>query len=74
MTILTEKGSAQGADGYGFTVRFAVLVTPLYCAEIVTTTVTEAGDVVIVKNSHDRTVAPDNGLNGWNLPWDEWIK
>jgi lipoprotein-anchoring transpeptidase ErfK/SrfK len=30
------------------------------------------GDVVIVKNSRDRTVAPDNGLNGWNMPWDEW--
>ncbi|MFE9095341.1 Ig-like domain-containing protein [Streptomyces sp. NPDC007264] len=32
------------------------------------------GDVVVVKNSHDRTVAPDNGLNGWNMPWAEWIK
>ncbi|WP_079168420.1 L,D-transpeptidase [Streptomyces colonosanans] len=32
------------------------------------------GDVVIVKNSHDRTVAPDNGLNGWNMSWQEWIK
>ncbi|MGW5663599.1 L,D-transpeptidase [Streptomyces sp. NPDC003758] len=32
------------------------------------------GDVVIVKNSHDATVAPDNGLNGWNMPWDQWIK
>ncbi|MEU6368190.1 Ig-like domain-containing protein [Streptomyces sp. NPDC046931] len=32
------------------------------------------GDVVVVKRSHDRTVAPDNGLNGWNMPWDEWIK
>jgi len=32
------------------------------------------GDVVIVKNSHDKTVAPSNGLNGWNMPWDEWIK
>ncbi|MEU9555507.1 L,D-transpeptidase [Streptomyces fumanus] len=31
------------------------------------------GDVVIVKNSADKTVAPDNGLNGWNLPWSEWI-
>ncbi|MEU6538178.1 Ig-like domain-containing protein [Streptomyces sp. NPDC047000] len=30
------------------------------------------GDVVIVKNSPDKTVAPDNGLNGWNLPWNEW--
>ncbi|MGW3492604.1 L,D-transpeptidase [Streptomyces sp. NPDC001020] len=30
------------------------------------------GDVVIVKNSPDRTVAPDNGLNGWNVPWSAW--
>lgn len=30
------------------------------------------GDVVTVKNSPDRTVAPDNGLNGWNMPWSEW--
>ncbi|MER7836198.1 Ig-like domain-containing protein [Streptomyces sp. NPDC096040] len=30
------------------------------------------GDVVIVKNSPDRTVQPDNGLNGWNLSWSEW--
>ncbi|MGV9565007.1 L,D-transpeptidase [Streptomyces sp. NPDC003480] len=32
------------------------------------------GDVVIVKRSHDRTVAPDNGLNGWNMSWDEWTR
>ncbi|MEV6114351.1 Ig-like domain-containing protein [Streptomyces sp. NPDC052109] len=32
------------------------------------------GDVVIVKNSHDRTVDPANGLNGWNLSWAEWTK
>ncbi|OIJ67605.1 hypothetical protein WN71_012330 [Streptomyces mangrovisoli] len=30
------------------------------------------GDVVIVKNSPDKTVTPDNGLNGWNMPWNEW--
>ncbi|MFC9081230.1 Ig-like domain-containing protein [Streptomyces sp. NPDC057062] len=30
------------------------------------------GDVVIVKNSPDKTVAPDNGLNGWNVPWSTW--
>ncbi|MFJ9374471.1 Ig-like domain-containing protein [Streptomyces sp. NPDC101455] len=30
------------------------------------------GDVVIVKNSPDRTVDPDNGLNGWNMAWSEW--
>ncbi|MFI2644863.1 Ig-like domain-containing protein [Streptomyces sp. NPDC018610] len=30
------------------------------------------GDVVEVKNSHDKTVAPDNGLNGWNMSWSEW--
>ncbi|MFI9831656.1 Ig-like domain-containing protein [Streptomyces sp. NPDC051913] len=30
------------------------------------------GDVVIVKNSPDKTVAPDNGLNGWNMSWSQW--
>nr|WTA00635.1 Ig-like domain-containing protein [Streptomyces sp. NBC_00857] len=32
------------------------------------------GDVVIVKNSNDRQIAPDNGLNGWNMSWSEWTK
>ncbi|MFF0782505.1 Ig-like domain-containing protein [Streptomyces sp. NPDC003720] len=32
------------------------------------------GDVVVVKRSHDRTVAPDNGLNGWNMSWEDWKK
>ncbi|MFE4827357.1 Ig-like domain-containing protein [Streptomyces sp. NPDC056672] len=30
------------------------------------------GDVVIVKNSPDKTIKPDNGLNGWNLNWADW--
>jgi lipoprotein-anchoring transpeptidase ErfK/SrfK len=30
------------------------------------------GDVVEVVNSQDKEVAPDNGLGGWNLEWDEW--
>lgn len=30
------------------------------------------GDVVVVKHSNDRTVDPDNGLNGWNMPWEKW--
>ncbi|MFF8593316.1 Ig-like domain-containing protein [Streptomyces sp. NPDC015220] len=30
------------------------------------------GDVVEVQNSQDKTVAPDNGLNGWNMSWSEW--
>ncbi|MFJ9348859.1 Ig-like domain-containing protein [Streptomyces sp. NPDC101237] len=30
------------------------------------------GDVVTVKNSHDETVSPDNGLNGWNMSWKQW--
>ncbi|MFF8728133.1 Ig-like domain-containing protein [Streptomyces sp. NPDC015171] len=30
------------------------------------------GDVVIVKHSPDTTVAPDNGLNGWNMAWSAW--
>lgn len=32
------------------------------------------GDVVIVKNSKDKTaLAPDNGLSDWNMPWSEWV-
>ncbi|MFI7410851.1 Ig-like domain-containing protein [Streptomyces sp. NPDC049627] len=31
------------------------------------------GDVVIVKNSPDKSVTPDNGLNGWNMSWSEWM-
>ncbi|MEV6117009.1 Ig-like domain-containing protein [Streptomyces sp. NPDC052109] len=30
------------------------------------------GDVVIVRNSGERTVDPANGLNGWNLSWADW--
>ncbi|GGN27440.1 L,D-transpeptidase [Streptomyces fuscichromogenes] len=30
------------------------------------------GDVVIVKNSGDKTVEASNGLNGWNLSWADW--
>ncbi|WP_330458357.1 Ig-like domain-containing protein [Streptomyces sp. NBC_00820] len=30
------------------------------------------GDVVVVRNSPDSTVAPDNGLNGWNMAWSAW--
>ncbi len=30
------------------------------------------GDVVVVKNSPDKTIKPDNGLNGWNLNWADW--
>ncbi|MEE1939324.1 Ig-like domain-containing protein [Streptomyces sp. TRM 70361] len=30
------------------------------------------GDVVIVKNSDDKQIAPDNGLNGWNMSWEDW--
>ncbi|WP_439145224.1 L,D-transpeptidase [Streptantibioticus silvisoli] len=31
------------------------------------------GDVVTVQNSPDHTIAPDNGLNGWNMSWSQWI-
>ncbi len=31
------------------------------------------GDLVVVKHSPDRTVSPDNGLNGWNMPWSQWV-
>ncbi|GHH95646.1 lipoprotein [Streptomyces capillispiralis] len=30
------------------------------------------GDVVEVVNSKDETVAPDNGLGGWNMNWKRW--
>ncbi|GGT11137.1 lipoprotein [Streptomyces kurssanovii] len=30
------------------------------------------GDVVIVKNSKDTTIKPENGLNGWNMDWAQW--
>ncbi|MEV0373692.1 Ig-like domain-containing protein [Streptomyces sp. NPDC050636] len=30
------------------------------------------GDTVEVRNSQDRTVAPDNGLGGWNMSWARW--
>ncbi|SCK54895.1 Ig-like domain-containing protein [Streptomyces sp. WMMB 322] len=30
------------------------------------------GDVVEIKNSKDKKIQPDNGLNGWNMDWDEW--
>lgn len=31
------------------------------------------GDVVEVVNSQDKTVAADNGLGGWNMPWTAWV-
>ncbi|MFE4654562.1 Ig-like domain-containing protein [Streptomyces sp. NPDC056707] len=32
------------------------------------------GDVVIVKNSDDKTtLAPDNGFSDWNMPWSKWV-
>ncbi|WP_030572980.1 L,D-transpeptidase [Streptomyces aureocirculatus] len=30
------------------------------------------GDVVEVVRSKDKKVAPDNGLSGWNMAWEEW--
>ncbi|MEV0635393.1 Ig-like domain-containing protein [Streptomyces sp. NPDC050619] len=30
------------------------------------------GDVVDIRNTGDKTVAPDNGLNGWNMSWADW--
>ncbi|MEV0849798.1 Ig-like domain-containing protein [Streptomyces sp. NPDC049954] len=32
------------------------------------------GDVVTVRNSADKTIQWWNGLNAWNLPWDQWEK
>lgn len=34
---------------------------------------TLVGDVVEVVNSQDKTVAPDNGLGGWNMSWPAWV-
>ncbi|WP_405744046.1 Ig-like domain-containing protein [Streptomyces sp. NBC_01525] len=31
------------------------------------------GDVVTVVNSPDHTIQPDNGLNGWNMGWQQWV-
>ncbi|MFG2884340.1 Ig-like domain-containing protein [Streptomyces sp. NPDC048297] len=32
------------------------------------------GDVVIVKNSDDKTtLAPGNGFSDWNMPWSQWV-
>ena len=36
------------------------------------TTTPLIGDVVVVKNSPDKTIQPDNGLNGWNMSWADW--
>ncbi|OEV03668.1 L,D-transpeptidase [Streptomyces oceani] len=33
---------------------------------------TLVGDLVIVKNSPDKEIQPDNGLNGWNMSWADW--
>ncbi|MEV6050507.1 Ig-like domain-containing protein [Streptomyces sp. NPDC052107] len=30
------------------------------------------GDVIEVVGSQEKTVAPDNGLGGWNMTWKEW--
>ncbi|MGW2421898.1 L,D-transpeptidase [Streptomyces sp. NPDC001709] len=30
------------------------------------------GDVIEVVGSTEKTVAPDNGLGGWNMTWQEW--
>lgn len=34
---------------------------------------TLVGDVVEVVNSQDKTVAPNNGLGGWNMSWADWV-
>ncbi|MET7436393.1 Ig-like domain-containing protein [Streptomyces sp. NPDC005496] len=30
------------------------------------------GDVVVVKNTGDKTISPDNGLSDWNMDWATW--
>ncbi|WP_395294312.1 Ig-like domain-containing protein [Kitasatospora hibisci] len=34
---------------------------------------TIAGDVLEVTASAGEVVPPQNGLNGWNLPWEQWV-
>ncbi|MFJ4187790.1 Ig-like domain-containing protein [Kitasatospora sp. NPDC089509] len=34
---------------------------------------TVPGDVLEVKASAGDFVPPSNGLNGWNVPWDQWV-
>ncbi|OAR24507.1 hypothetical protein A8W25_19130 [Streptomyces sp. ERV7] len=30
------------------------------------------GDVVVVKNTGDKTITPDNGFSDWNMSWAAW--
>jgi lipoprotein-anchoring transpeptidase ErfK/SrfK len=32
------------------------------------------GDVVQVVNSPDKVIQPDNGINGWNMGWTQWVE
>ncbi|WP_422665234.1 L,D-transpeptidase [Actinacidiphila cocklensis] len=32
------------------------------------------GDVVQVVNSPDKVIQPDNGINGWNMDWSQWVE
>ena len=34
---------------------------------------TLTGDVIEVRGSAGEAVPPHNGLNGWNLPWPQWL-
>ncbi|MFC9326451.1 Ig-like domain-containing protein [Kitasatospora sp. NPDC057015] len=34
---------------------------------------TLTGDVIEVRGSSGEAVPPHNGLNGWNLPWAQWL-
>ncbi|GHH61528.1 lipoprotein [Kitasatospora indigofera] len=34
---------------------------------------TLTGDVIEVRGSAGEAVPPHNGLNGWNMPWDQWL-
>ena len=34
---------------------------------------TITGDVIEVRGSAGEAVPPHNGLNGWNLPWPQWL-
>ncbi|MEC4021000.1 L,D-transpeptidase [Streptomyces sp. H27-D2] len=34
----------------------------------------QTGDVVVMKGSPDKTIAPDNGLSDWNMDWNTWTQ
>ncbi|MFJ3977790.1 Ig-like domain-containing protein [Streptomyces sp. NPDC090021] len=68
--VFGQKNTSHGCIGLADVKGGATETTPaawLYANSLV-------GDVVVVKNSGDRTISPDNGLSDWNLPWSAWVR